>query len=382
MKYILKYIIIIILPVVWALASEFGGRIESGIITDTMLGEISGIVAGRANPGIFWVHNDSGDEPRIFAIDKNAVLKGELAITGAKNFDYEDISTGPGPVSGINYIYIGDFGDNDAVRNHITVYRIPEPAIDSFGKTPFKGNSVKADAINLKYPDGARDAEAMFADPASGDIYIISKREKNARVYRAAFPQTLKDTIVLEYLLELPFGSMGIPNNGVTGADISPDGSEILIKTYMTVYYFKRNKGESIPDALYKQPKTLKYTIEPQGEGICWDAEGAGFYTISEFGTAAETYLYFYPRLPSEVKKNTGQEEILISQTNQEIVISPQLSLHTLNISIYDINGRLYYKNSFSGDICPIHKSILLKGIYIVLIDTGISKLFKVISIF
>jgi hypothetical protein len=362
---LLTYIFLLAISFVFAASSEYGERQELGKITDSRLGELSGIVAGRLNPDIFWVHNDSGDEARIFAIDKKAELIGELKINGAQNYDYEDIGIGPGPVAGASYIYIGDFGDNEAVRKHITIYRIPEPQIDSFGKAPFIGQSAKADVINLKYSDGARDAEAMFVDPANGDIYVISKREKNVRAYRAAYPQSTTDTITLEYLLELPFGSLGIPNNGVTGADISSDGSEILIKTYMNVYYFYRENGESISDALNKPPVTLKYTIEPQGEGICWDATSIGYYTISEFGTGTEAYLYFYPKLPNSVKKNDEQEYIQIVQNENEIIVnSVQNGITPLIISVYDIVGRLIKTEKCYDGNCSIEKAVLGWGIF------------------
>lgn len=363
---LLTYILLLAFSFVFAVSTEFGERQEHGKIIDTKLGEISGIVAGRLNQDIFWVHNDSGDEARIFAIDKKAEFIGELEINGAGNFDWEDIGIGPGPVAGAGYIYIGDFGDNEAVRKHINIYRIPEPEIDTLGKAPFIGQSAKADVITLKYPDGARDAEAMFVDPANGDIYIISKREKNVRVYKADYAQSTTDTITLEYLLELPFGSLGIPNNGVTAADISPDGREILIKTYMNVYYFYRDNGESISDALRKTPITLKYTFEPQGEGICWDVAGRGYYTISEFGTATEAYLYYYPKLPNSVKKNDEQEEFQIVQNDDVILVNSRHNGMTpLIISVYDIEGRLIKSEKSTDGNCCIEKADLGWGMFI-----------------
>ena len=77
------------------------------------LGEVSGMVASRSNPGFFWVHNDSGDEPRIFLIDKELNIKMTCSLEGATNRDWEDIAIGPGSVDGKNYLYIGDIGDND-----------------------------------------------------------------------------------------------------------------------------------------------------------------------------------------------------------------------------------------------------------------------------
>ena len=38
-------------------------------VADDRLDEISGIIASRRNPHVWWVHNDSGDTARIFASD-------------------------------------------------------------------------------------------------------------------------------------------------------------------------------------------------------------------------------------------------------------------------------------------------------------------------
>ncbi len=41
--------------------------------------------------------------------------------------DCEDVATGPGPIKGKNYIYLGDIGDNAEKRRYISVYRFEEP---------------------------------------------------------------------------------------------------------------------------------------------------------------------------------------------------------------------------------------------------------------
>src|ERR1700749_359141 len=62
--------------------------------------EVSGIVASRQWPGIFWVQNDSGDEPRIYPVDRHGRLKKSARIAdapgvligGVINSDWEDIA--------------------------------------------------------------------------------------------------------------------------------------------------------------------------------------------------------------------------------------------------------------------------------------------------
>jgi hypothetical protein len=58
--------------------------------------EASGIVASRQNPGVLWVHNDSGAPPRVFAINARGDLLGICNVGGAKIRDWEDIAVGPG----------------------------------------------------------------------------------------------------------------------------------------------------------------------------------------------------------------------------------------------------------------------------------------------
>ncbi len=369
MKKFLLYSILTLMGVTGLRTAEFGTRQELGKVNDDRMHELSGMVAGRTSPGILWAHNDSGDEARVFAMNKKAELVGVLNIKGAVNYDWEDIGIGPGPVPGANYLYIGDHGDNDAVRKSISVVRVQEPDVDTLGSKPFTALSSPSETIRLKYPDGARDAESMFVDPASGDIYIISKRETKVRVYRAAYPQSTTDTTTLEYLLELPYGSLGIPNNGVTAADISPDGKEILIKTYLNVYYYTRAEGESITDALKKTAVVLSYTMEPQGEAICWDNAGAGFYTISELGSGSGVVLYFYPRLGTSVKKNDESESIEIIPSDGYFVVNfGRNSELPETVGLYNVTGKAAAEINVVSTTTAIPENGIASGLYFLVI--------------
>ena len=59
---------------------------------------------------MFWAHNDSGDVPRIFAIDRSGALRATVAVNVPAAVDWEDIA-----IDG-KTIYIGDIGDNGAAR--------------------------------------------------------------------------------------------------------------------------------------------------------------------------------------------------------------------------------------------------------------------------
>ena len=126
-------------------------------------------------------------------------------------------------------------------------------------------------------------------DPITADIYIVSKREKEVHIYRMPNPKKTKDTYEMEKVGKLHF------HKAIAG-DISPDGSEILIKNYANIYYWKRNPGESVADALKREPVRLPYVREPQGEAIAWKPDGSAFYTISEERHRIPTHVYIYKR--------------------------------------------------------------------------------------
>ena len=57
------------------------------------------------------------------------VYAGIWNLKGIVHNDFEDISQGKGPTPGVNYIYLGDIGNNHHDREEIFVYRFPEPDI-------------------------------------------------------------------------------------------------------------------------------------------------------------------------------------------------------------------------------------------------------------
>src|SRR3954447_13166063 len=83
--------------------------------------EASGIVKSRRYPGIFWVHNDSGNRPALFAIRRDGTIVREFRLA-APNVDWEDIADDEK-----GHLYIGDIGNNGGLLAVRGVYRIDEP---------------------------------------------------------------------------------------------------------------------------------------------------------------------------------------------------------------------------------------------------------------
>lgn len=266
----------------------------AGHLAKKEMNEISGIAASGINHDIYYVHNDSGDTSRFFAITPDGKLKSTIYFKGDPKetlgvADCEDIAVGPGPVKGKSYVYLGDIGDNAAVRKYLTVYQMEE-------KTSWAGDSItktEAFPVHLKYPDGPRDAETLMIDPVGKLIYIVSKRQDSVSVYTTPLSYKTNDTLTLTKRCKLFF--KGYPLfKWITAGDISKDGKQILLKSYSKVYYWKRTGDEPVWEIMQKTPTILPYLQERQGEAIGFTPDGTGYYTTSE-GVYAPIYYYRIP---------------------------------------------------------------------------------------
>jgi len=326
---------------------EFSNQVNMGLIKNPDIVEASGIVESRKNPHVFWVHNDRNNENRLFAFNSNGKNLAVYHLDGIVNRDWEDIAIGPGPSDGVDYIYIGDIGDNYSEYDLKYIYRIPEPDVH-FMQEPVAKTLFGAETITCRYPDGVRDAETMMLDPLTKDLYIVSKRELNElRLYRAPYPQSTTEIIMMEHLATLNLTQF-------VGGDISSSGLEILIKNYETIYYWSRNASENIWDVLTEEPIIVPYVEENQGEAVCWASDSMGYYTVSE-ESGIESYLYFYPRInPSSVVIN----EIMSSPSVVAENLGEWFEIYNNGNETVDLEG--WTIKDAKNDLHIISKSLLL----------------------
>ncbi|HET6948958.1 MAG TPA: hypothetical protein VFI47_01180 [Acidimicrobiales bacterium] len=257
------------------------------VVAHASLTETSGIATSRTNEGVLWAHNDSGGAPEVFAVggDDGADL-GRWALQGAEATDWEDMATGPAPGGetgdregdGAATLYLGDIGDNNAQRQEITVYRAPEPAVGARGG----GTITGVEALRLSYADGPRDAETLLADPATGDLFVVSKQWDGGPtgVYRVPADADPGTPVVMARVADVA----GLPIQLVTGGDVAQDGSLIVLRTYLGVLVWDRRPDETVGEALARQPCTAPAAAEPQGEAVALATDNRGYVTISEGG--------------------------------------------------------------------------------------------------
>lgn len=256
---------------------RFADAVALGNVNTYDIWEASGLIASRQNPGVLWTHNDSGYPGTVFALSTNGTLLARWTLPSVFSGDFEDLAIGPGTSPSFQYLYLGDIGDNFLARTSIRVFRFPEPAAYTFrADAPPQGYLPRWEEITLTYPDGVYNAEAMFVDPRTGDLFIFTKLDNSSRVYRATRAQLDSgEPVALQFAIEISF-------RRVSGADISPDGSMILVRRGGTAALWPRAAGESVEAALAGNSSSPQLATEPNGEAIAFAPNNDAFYTLSE----------------------------------------------------------------------------------------------------
>ena len=252
----------------------------------TEISELSGVAKSAQYEDVFWVHNDSGDEPRIFAIDiegkvlippfLNGQYHGEQAERGkepwpglqielAANIDWEDIAIDDGN------IYIADMGNNGNARRDLGIYVLTEPN----PRAIFRARPLQF--IPVSYPDQDAyppelwrfDSESIFVH--SGAIYVLTKH-RGTGVFQLATGTNLyrltdwrTDQInVLEKIDS--FDDAFFP----TAADLSPNQEWLAVTGYTELWLFP--KPESGDAWLSGEARRINLSMLTTGiaEALTW----------------------------------------------------------------------------------------------------------------
>ncbi|MET8189520.1 WD40 repeat domain-containing protein [Streptomyces sp. NPDC005133] len=238
--------------------ADDGAADRSFTIEDPRITESSGLAASRAHPGIYWTHNDSDDGPYVYAVDSRTgrtVATITMRGVGAPR-DVEAISLGPD-----GNLYVGDIGDNlNGSWDHVWIYRFREPKV-------LKDATVRATQFDVKYADGARNAEALMVHPRTGRVYIASKNEDGGGLYEGAARLTTGRTNVFRRVGEVPW---------VTDGTFSPDGKELVLRSYFSA------RGYAFEDGRLGADHRVDAPLQGQAESVTYTADGSALMFGSE----------------------------------------------------------------------------------------------------
>ncbi|MBR9989409.1 MAG: hypothetical protein KFH98_06605 [Gemmatimonadetes bacterium] len=232
--------------------------------------ETSGLARSGRDADLFWTHNDRGNDPVLFAIDSRGEIVQRVRVTGVEMTDWEDLESAP--CGEETCLYVADIGDNDSDRDGISVLRIVEPAAEATEVTP-------AEILRARFPDGARDAEALFTDGA-GLLHVINKGDaEDIAIYRWPAPGQDGGTVTLERLRVL-FPEPGNGDDRVTAATAMPGSSWMVARTYRSLYFYPLAAllgGEAVEPTVVD----LSMLSEAQGESVVL-SDGGDVWVSSE----------------------------------------------------------------------------------------------------
>ena len=245
--------------------------LDTAVFRSPRVVESSGVTPSTRRAGVLWTHNDSGDEPRLYATDSAGDDLGSVRVAGARNVDWEDLGAGPCAPAPTRCLYIADIGDNARARDHIVIYRLAEPDPPAAASDTLRSVGIDQ-ATSLRYPDHPHDAEAVVVDGPDRILVITKEILGRPRVYRLPPRSTPQrpgavDTLRLVGLLDLAPSLARL--RVVTGAAVSPDGRVAAVRTYSSVSFY-RLRGDSLPVPLTPPEGITIPFVEPQGEGIAF----------------------------------------------------------------------------------------------------------------
>lgn len=258
----------------------------SGVMADPRLAETSGIAASRSRPGTFWVHNDSGHPPELHLMSSEGARLASVLVDGVRNIDWEDLAAFD--FEGKRYLLVADTGDNGGLREVLDLVVVEEPATitDGLRVTP-------AWTVRFRWPDGARDCEAVAVDPVAGEVLLVSKKRVPPELFRVALRpaqdgvQTARRIGRLRGIAQPSAAELaqnpvyGRYRSQVTAADLSPDGRTLAVLNYQAVHLFRRGAGAGWSGAL-SNPQRLDFTWMPQAEAIGYSLDGRQLWVAGE----------------------------------------------------------------------------------------------------
>jgi hypothetical protein len=241
--------------------------IDTAVLAAPLLRESSGVTPSARRPGLFWSLNDSGNRPLLFVTDSTGRDLGYVRVAGARTIDWEELTSGPCPRQEGRCLFIGDIGDNNERRRHISIYVLPEPDPPVSEGDTLRSVAV-TDSLLLRYPRANHDAEAMAIGPDRSLLIITKDRWSPPVMFRAPIDSG-PGPVTMQRVGELPIAVSMTRGRLVTGAAISPDGRWLAVRTYISLHFFRL--GGAQPEALTDRNGIPIPVIESQGEAISFD---------------------------------------------------------------------------------------------------------------
>ena len=233
--------------------------------SDPRLVEISGITWSRAHPGVYWLHNDSGRGPYLYAVDGTTcrtLARIRVGNIGAR--DIEAIATGTDP-QGRPVLWVGDIGENRDSWPSVRLHAVVEPA-------RLVDQQVDAVTYRFTYADIPHNAEGIIAEPDRARVWVVSKQLAAGTVWQVPL-STARVTRAV---------AVGDVGGLMTDAAMSRDGAHYVIRDYLRAYLY----DAPVSASSLARPTRIELPFEPQGEAVTFAPGDRALLVAGERDTA------------------------------------------------------------------------------------------------
>ena len=207
---------------------------------DREIAESSGLVD---RGGVVFTVNDSGSGPVLYGVDPaTGETTSRTTYSTDEVVDVEALAPGRDGT-----VWVADIGDNGASRDSVALYRT-------------RPGSSTSTRLDLRYPDGPRDAEALVAHPRTGRLFVVAKSVFGGTVYAVPPGARPGRTTTMRRFAQVP----GL----VTDGAFLPDGKHVVLRGYGTATVF------TFPG--FQPTGTVDLPDQQQGEGLAIGRGGRG----------------------------------------------------------------------------------------------------------
>lgn len=317
--------------------------------TLTQLGALPGSVRECSGltwkDGQLWAQNDGGNTPAIYQLDTlNGSIQRSIRLAPG-NWDWEDLA------SSEEYLFIGDFGNNDGSRQNLQIYRLTNDQL--LQDTIWTVDTITfafADQVDFNPAnfDTPYDCEAFFCWQDS--LHVFTKDWVDGQTKHYVFP-----AIPGHYNVS-PRDSFDVQGL-ITGASIAPDGV-VSILGYNAMGSFVWFLFDYQPGALFSGHKRKidlgTFTTLGQTEGIAFSRSGEGFIASEEVLAFPAQLFSFTSRQwtdPSPTRIGSFSPKPIAFSPNP---FSDRLSVENLErgvveLNLYDLVGQRVARKRLEG---------------------------------
>jgi hypothetical protein len=344
---------------------DLGQTFNSGCILEPKVIESSGV---EFTENAIWTHNDSGNSNKFYKINPSdcSVLQ-TITTYNFPNNDWEDIT------SDKDYLYLGNFGNNDGNRKDLKIIKIAKSDLNS-SNTDI---TVYPEAINFNYADQTSfvkdgntnfDCEAFFSKGDSLYLFTKNRGDYKTRVY--ALSKNPGDfTISPKYEFDC--------NGLITGADYDSINNRICLIGYEDnklnsfIYYLTDFNDNNFFSGNVKRIQIGNSNTGWQTEGICFGNNDTIFISCENYNAKATLYTSSLKQvgyLSTEKIDYNKSTNIYPNPTTDYLTIETEYEFEKITISSLD--GKVVFEAIYS----PTQKydvSNLNQGFYFLTISAS-----------